>query len=206
MPEVLTHGSWLTPALLGAFHGLNPAMGWLFAVFLALQRQRQRALWLALVPITLGHGAAVAGVAGLVVLARSTLPLEPVRWGTAGLLLIWGLARLWRGLRGPRWVGLNVGYGDLAWWSLLMATAHGSGLMLAPLVLGLTTADTALGLVAVHSLAMLGVMAVVAWLVYARLGVVILRRFWVNVDLLWALALCGAGGLSLGGLALGPAH
>ncbi len=78
--------------------------------------------------------------------------------------------------------------------------------MLAPLVLGLTTADAALGLVAVHSLAMLGVMAVVAWLVYARLGVVIRRRFRVNVDLLRALALCGAGGLSLGGLALGPAY
>ena len=193
-------------ALLGAFHGLNPAMGWLFAVFLALQRKSQRVLLTALLPIALGHAASAAGVALLIFVAQSTLPIGPVRLATAALVLAFGLYKLVTRLRHPRWVGLNIGYWELGWWSFLMATAHGSGLMLAPLVLGLPGADAALGLVVLHTLAMVAVMAAIAVVVYSRLGLAALGRVWINFDLLWALALLAAGGFVLAGLLIAPAH
>jgi hypothetical protein len=196
----------LPAVLLGAFHGLNPAMGWLFAVFLALQRKSQRVLLTALLPITLGHAVSVAAVALLLLLAQSTLPVGPVRLATALLLLGFGVYKLLTRLRHPRWVGLNIRYWELAWWSFLMATAHGSGLMLAPLVFGLPGADLALGLVTLHTLAMLVVMAGVAQLVYSRLGIAALRRYWINFDLLWAMAVLVAGVIALTGLLVAPAH
>ena len=112
-----------------------------------------------------------------VFLLQSTLAAEPARVLTGGALLGFGLYKLLTRLRHPRWVGLKVGYRDLAWWSFLMATAHGSGLMLAPLLLGLPGAEPALGLLTVHTLAMLAVMASVALVVYRRLGVSVLQRF-----------------------------
>lgn len=196
----------LGAALFGAFHGLNPAMGWLFAVFLGLQRKSQRVVLLALAPIACGHAASVLAVAALVVLARSTLPVGPVRVATAALLLAFGAYKLLTLSRHPRWVGLNVGYRDLAWWSFLMATAHGSGLMLTPLLLGVANSEGTLTLLAVHSASMVVVMAVVAVAVFHRLGVVALRRYWINFDVLWVGALLLAGVLALGGLFLAPAH
>ena len=188
---------WLVAALLGAYHGLNPGMGWLFAVFLGFQRRSGRVLALALLPITLGHAASVALIASIVVLAQSVVPLTPLRIAMALALLGFGAYRLRNVSRHGRWVGLNVGYRDLFCWSLLVATAHGSGLMLAPVLL--QTADDALTapLVAVHMLAMLAVMAATAWLVYARLGVAVLKRIWINYDLLWAIGLLFAGGFAL---------
>jgi hypothetical protein len=192
--------------LLGAFHGVNPAMGWLFAVFLAFQRGSQRVLLTSLAPIAAGHTASIAVVAALVIVLQSTLATEPVRVLTGGALLGFGLYKLLTRLRHPRWVGLKVGYRDLAWWSFLMATAHGSGLMLAPLLLGLPGGGPAVGLLAIHTAAMLAVMAGVALVVYRRLGVGVLQRYWINFDLLWALALILAGAVALVGLFFAPAH
>ena len=196
----------LPTALLGAFHGVNPAMGWLFAVFLALQRQSQRVLLTALLPITLGHALSLAVVALLIVAAQSTFATRPVQLAMAGLLLGFGVYKLLTRLRHPRWVGLKVGYRDLVWWSFLMATAHGSGLMLAPLLLGQPGAEVALGLVTLHTLAMLAVMAAIALVVYHRLGVVVLQRYWINFDFLWVMALLLAGVIALTGLVVAPAH
>jgi hypothetical protein len=202
-----TDAAGLVPTtLLGAFHGVNPAMGWLFAVFLAFQRGSQRVLLTSLAPIAAGHAASIAVVALLVGLLQSTLAAEPVRVLTGGALLGFGLYKLLTRLRHPRWVGLKVGYRDLAWWSFLMATAHGSGLMLAPLLLGLPGGGPALGLLTVHTLAMLAVMAAIALVVYRRLGVGVLQRYWINFDLLWALALILAGAVALIGLFVAPAH
>jgi hypothetical protein len=202
-----TDAAGLVPTtLLGAFHGVNPAMGWLFAVFLAFQRGSQRALLTSLAPIAAGHAASIAAVALVVGLLQSTLAAEPVRVVTGGALLGFGLYKLVTRLRHPRWVGLKVSHRDLAWWSFLMATAHGSGLMLAPLLLGVPGAEPALGLLAVHTLAMLAVMAGVALVVYRRLGVSVLQRYWINFDLLWALALILAGAVALLGLFFAPAH
>jgi hypothetical protein len=188
---------WVVAALLGAYHGLNPGMGWLFAVFLGLQRGSGRVVALALLPIAVGHAASVALIAAIVLLAQSVLPLSPLRIAMALALLGFGAYRLRNLSRHGRWVGLNVGYRDLFGWSLLVATAHGSGLMLAPVLLQAPDGEATAALVAVHMLAMLVVMAATAWLVYARFGVAILKRVWINYDLLWAAGLLFAGALAL---------
>jgi hypothetical protein len=215
---------WISLALLGAFHGLNPAMGWLFAVALGLQERRLRAVTMALGPIALGHALAVGlaavavGLLGLVIPQRLLLALGGVA------LLGFAAYKVATRFRHPRWVGMRVGPRELVLWSFLMASAHGAGLMLMPVLIELrgegvasavaTTghaghlrhlppaASDALGpsLVAVglHSVAMLAVAGTVAVVVYQKLGVEILRRAWVNLDVLWVGALVIAGGIALG--------
>jgi hypothetical protein len=206
---------WLALAGLGAFHGLNPAMGWLFAVALGLQRggggAGRRTVLLALLPIALGHALAVLAVV-LAVLAFGAV-LEPglVRRLSGLLLLGWAAWHAWRGHRHRVRFGMTVGMAGLGAWSFLMATAHGAGLMLIPLLapLGIGAghghrhdgggAPVAAGLpqalaaVAVHGTAMLATTAVVAVLVHGWVGVGVLRRGWVNLDLLWTAALVAVG-------------
>jgi uncharacterized membrane protein len=203
--------AWLTLALLGAYHGLNPAMGWLFAVALGLQEQRRGAVLQALPPIALGHAMAVLTAVVVMGVAEIVVPLDVVRYVCASVLIIFGLYKFVR-RRHPRWVGMRVGFRDLTAWSFLMASAHGAGLMLIPVLLrlssnenvhgahadhGSTTALADLAVIGIHTLAMFVVMASVAILVYERLGVTILKRSWFNVDLLWAGALVGAGIITL---------
>jgi hypothetical protein len=187
----------ITAVLFGAFHGINPAMGWLFAVFLALQRKDRRELWRSLLPIAVGHGLSVGLVVGVVAAAQSTLPVQAVRWGAAVTVLVFGIYRLARYWRHMKWSSLNVSHKDLVIWSFLGATSHGSGLMVTPLVLGLPGGLDALWVVLVHTVAMLAVMAGTAVIVHDRVGLMSLRRWWVNFDLVWAVALVAAGGLSL---------
>jgi hypothetical protein len=200
---------------LGAFHGLNPAMGWLFAVALGLQEGRRSAVLKALPPIALGHALSVAIVIAAVAGARLVIPPAAIRWGGGAALMAFGARRLWRGGRHPRWVGMRVGMGDLVMWSFLMSSAHGAGLMLVPVllrlpdtmhpgigaqsagssaVLPLWMAGAALG---VHTLALFAVMAAVAALVYETVGVDLLHRAWINLDLIWSVALIGAGLLTV---------
>ncbi len=196
---------------LGAGHGINPAMGWLFAVALGLQRESRGAVWGALGPLAIGHGLAIAaaifiaGVVGLVV------PLDLLRWGTALLLVGLGVYRLVRS-RHVRFGGMQVDARDLAIWSFLMASSHGAGLMVLPLVLGDVPATmhahqmlqasvfTAGNLqwggamaAAVHTAGYLLVTGSMAVIVYERVGVRFLRTAWVNLDLVWALALVVTG-------------
>ena len=207
---------WLALAVLGAYHGLNPAMGWLFAVALGLQEQRRGAVLQALPPIALGHATAVLLAVLVVGVARIVVPLDVLRYVCAGVLILFGLYKLaWR--RHPRWVGMRVGFRDLTAWSFLMATAHGAGLMLIPVLLGLSSVGQAQGAhahgahadhaamtysstvladlaaVGLHTLALFMVMGAIAVVVYEKLGVMILKRTWFNLDLLWAGALVGAG-------------
>lgn len=126
---------WLTLFGLGAFHGINPGMGWLFAVALGLQEKSRRTVLNALPPIALGHAISVALVAGVLWLAEAALPDRALRWGAAAILFGFGLYRLLRS-RHPSWVGMRVGFRDLTLWSFLMASAHGAGLMLVPVLLG----------------------------------------------------------------------
>lgn len=194
-------GLWLAVAGLGAYHGLNPGMGWLFAVALGLQQGRGRGVLEALVPIALGHTLSVALVAVAVGAAGVYLPQGTLRTLTASLLLAFGVLRLVRP-RHPRWVGMRVGRRDLALWSFLTATAHGAGLMLAPLLVRTAPLGApGLGLaVALHTLGLVGAMALLAWLAYAVVGLAFLRRGWLNLDLLWSLALVGIGGAALAGI------
>ena len=212
---------WLALILLGAYHGLNPAMGWLFAVALGLQEGRREAVIKAFWPIALGHAAAVIFVVTAVLALQFVIPPDVLRYVAAGTLILFGLYKLIR-RKHPRWVGMRVGFRDLAAWSFIMASAHGAGLMLVPVLLKLSgtmhemepqahehwghglhlfltnpEALTDLAAVAVHTLSMFAVMAAVALLVYDRLGLMILKRTWFNVDLLWAAALVGAGVITL---------
>jgi hypothetical protein len=201
---------WLTFAGLGAFHGLNPAMGWLFAVALGLHRQSRTIVMTALLPIAAGHAVSILVVAGLLAMVGYLVPHDVVRIGSGTLLLGWA-AYHWRfGHRHRVRFGMQVGLWGLAAWSFLMATAHGAGLMLWPALMQHCLIDTGggesgyvgpltatLAGVGIHSLAMLATTAVVAGLVYAWLGLALLRRAWFNVDALWVAALAGIGTLLL---------
>ncbi|HZO87002.1 MAG TPA: hypothetical protein VFB38_01585 [Chthonomonadaceae bacterium] len=274
---------WITLILLGVYHGLNPGMGWLFAVALGLQERSRAAVVRAFVPIALGHAASIAVVVALIAVLQMAVSSVLLRWAGAGTLIAFGLYKLIVPMSCPRWVGMRVGFRQLTAWSFLMATACGAGLMVVPVILqlrsgskpvvrvvpatltqpkaeGTTTfqttdgtqlachagaagnkttlspvrfssseeqaratlrsypapaADTqmpachaqikqmamrsgagplsAVAAILLHTLAMFVVMAVIAVAVYEKVGLAILRRAWLNLDLLWAGALIGAG-------------
>jgi len=189
---------------LGAFHGLNPAMGWLFAVALGLNRNDRRVVWLALLPIAVGHALSVAAVAAAIVALGIIVDGRGVT-AAAGLILIaWALYHWRYGSRHRVRVGLQTGLAGLGLWSFLMATGHGAGLMLWPVLMPLCfPAGVAAGTVdpfvpallgvGLHTLAMLAVTAAIAVTVYEWLGLAMLRRAWINLDLIWSLALAAAG-------------
>ena len=195
-------GIWSAVAL-GAFHGLNPAMGWLFAVALGLQEHRRRAVLAALVPIATGHALSV-GLVGLVLAAAGlALPVHELTLATALALIAFGAFRLARPYAHPRWVGMRVGFRDLVLWSFLMATAHGAGLMLAPVFLGLpgaaahVHASGGFAVLVAHTAAMLVVMGALALGIYETVGLALLRRAWINLDLIWGAVLILAGAVML---------
>ncbi|APR86372.1 Arginine/ornithine antiporter ArcD [Minicystis rosea] len=207
-------GRWTTLALLGAYHGVNPGMGWLFAVALGLQEKRGGAVVRALPPIALGHAVSVGLAVALLGIGQAKVPATYLRWGTAAVLAAFGIYKLVRP-RHPRWVGMRVGFRDLTLWSFLMASAHGAGLMLLPVFLlrdaelpchgachdaaglSLTSWGGYLAAIGVHTGAMLLAAAAVALIVYYRLGVAILRQTWFNLDSAWAVALIGAGAIAV---------
>jgi hypothetical protein len=195
-------------------------MGWLFAVALGLQERRGGAVLQALPPIALGHAIAISLAVLVIGVARIVVPLDVLRYVCAGVLILFGLYKVAR-RRHPRWVGMRVGFRDLTVWSFLMASAHGAGLMLIPVLLKLsftgqmqgahargahtdhaTMTGSAsvladLAAVGLHTLALFAVMGLIAVVVYEKLGVIILKRTWFNLDLLWAGALVGAGLITL---------
>jgi len=204
---------WLTLALLGAYHGANPAMGWLFAVSRGLQERDGRQVALALPPIAAGHAASVAATLGLLALGSAIWSSAHLRIAMAVVLIGFGVSRLIRP-KHPRWVGMRLGARDLALWSFIMATAHGAGLMLIPVFLmseggaecemcqrqaGLLLSSWPgyVAAVLVHTGAMFAVAGAIAAVVYTRLGLGLLRRAWFNLDLLWSLALLGSGAAAL---------
>lgn len=210
--------TWPTLALLGAYHGINPAMGWLFAVALGLQEQSRRAVLQALLPIALGHEASIIGVVVLVRAGGILAAPDAVSLAGAAILIGFGLYKLLKPLSHPRWVGMRLKPRELALWSFLMSSAHGAGVMLIPIFAGLPSgvgahgghehglAETSLTVFSVgqdlaavflHTIVMLVVMGAVALLVYEKLGVAVLRKAWLNQGLVWAIALIIAGLLTL---------
>lgn len=206
--------SWTALLLLGAFHGINPGMGWLFAVALGMQERSRAAVWRAILPLGLGHGLAIGAAILFAALAGAVVPAGSLRWPVALILIAMGAYRLVRH-RHPRWRGMRVGMAGLTAWSFLMASAHGAGLMVLPIFLGMTaSADgpschaaqaaggfqgpmTALLATLVHGAGYLLATAVAAWAVYEKLGLGLLRKAWINLDLIWAGALVLTGGLAL---------
>ncbi len=231
----ITHSwPWLSLAFLGAFHGLNPAMGWLFAVALGFQDRGLRAVINALGPIALGHTLAIAMVAVPFAALGLVIPQQPMLMIIGIVLLGFAGYKIATRFRHPRWVGMRVKPRELVLWSFLMATAHGAGLMIVPVLAalrgdsvpsvaansphaehmagmmhmsesapqGLAESSDALGssvaAILVHSGAMLAVTGLIAVIVFRRVGVEVLRRAWINLDLIWAGAFVVAGAVTFG--------
>src|SRR2546425_2454168 len=206
---------WDVLIILGAYHGLNPGMGCLFAVARGLQERRRSAVWESFLPIAIGHEAAIAVIVVLVAGAQFLIAPQALRIVGAVVLLGFALYRLWRKHAHPRGFGMRIGPRGLFGWSFLMSSAHGAGLMLVPILLKLSphaggSQDMTLiaytasfspwqGLAAatLHTVALLVVMALVAIVVYERFGVGFLHRAWLNVDLLWTVTLLIAGVITL---------
>lgn len=227
---------WLVLMGLGAFHGINPGMGWLFAVALGLQERRRSGVLAALLPLGLGHALAVAAALVAALLVGAIVPLPYLRWIVAGILVPLGVSRLYRH-RHPRWASMRVGMSRLTLWSFLMASAHGAGLMVVPVFLGMSASSAslehhhassmfqaeaslatpvaphteivapaprsssartaspilALRATALHAAGYLLVTGLIALLVYEKLGLELLRKAWLNLDLLWAATLIATG-------------
>jgi hypothetical protein len=215
---VTNDAAWLTLAGLGAYHGVNPAMGWLFAVSRGMQERSRRAVLRSLVPIALGHELSIALVAALVAGLSVVTDSSTLRIVAAAALLGFGIFRFVKPRAHFRWTSMRVSDRELTVWSFLMSTAHGAGVMVAPVLIGLQGSldrehvrahDQAdLGLlggslgvgaigIALHVVAMLAVMGLVAVLVYDRLGLKVLRTAWINTDQLWAGAFVLAAVITL---------
>ena len=206
---------WILLGLLGAYHGLNPAMGWLFAVALGMQERDRKAVVRALPAIALGHEASILLVALLVLGLGLLADGSALHVGAGVALIAFGIFRFVKPRAHPRWTTMRVNRRELAWWSFLMSSAHGAGLMVAPVLIGAGVASasandhaveaaggdgaalltSAVGLL-LHVAAMVAVMGVVAVLVYDRWGVAILRKAWINLDGVWAGAFVLAGVLT----------
>jgi hypothetical protein len=210
--------AWLTLIGLGAYHGVNPAMGWLFAVSRGMQERSRRAVLRSLVPIAIGHEASIALVAALVVGLSVIADSSVLRIVAAATLFAFGIFRFVKPHAHFRWTSMRVTDRELTLWSFLMSTAHGAGLMVAPVLIGLQGSIDKTGAVAhdradlslihvsigvgavgiaLHVLAMLVVMGVVAIVVYERLGLKVLRTAWINTDKLWAGAFVLAAFITL---------
>jgi hypothetical protein len=200
--------------LLGAYHGINPGMGWLFAVALGMQERKGSAVAKALGPIALGHALSIGGVALAAAYLGMALSRETIRYCVAALLIGLGIFSLVRHYH-PRWVRMQVGFRDLTIWSFLIATAHGAGLMVLPVLLSSRTVEAAgpmaghyhgsvvptplaaLLATAVHTTAYLAVTGLIAWVVYSKVGLAVLRKAWLNLNLVWAAALVISGLVTL---------
>jgi hypothetical protein len=205
------NSSLITLAALGAFHGLNPGMGWLFAVGLGMQEGRRSAVWRALIPLTIGHCLAIAAAVAVVTIGGIALSPRLLRWPVGLLLVALSIRQCNRHLH-PRWASMRVGLGGLTWWSFLMASSHGAGLMALPFFLSMTasaegpachrymaSARVNLGSAATlaHGAGYLAATALIAWIVVEYIGLGLLRKAWINLDLVWAAALFITGILTL---------
>jgi hypothetical protein len=204
---------WLAVIASGLYHGVNPGMGWPLAVSAGLMERRSSALVAALGPLMAGHLLAM-----LVMILPFTLLVTLVQWqlqvriGASLLVMGFGVFRL-ANRRHPR-VLARIPPTQLGLWSFAVAIAHGAGLMLVPIYLGLCRAadpDTGheaagalmnnnLGMAvlvsAVHTVAMIAAGGVLAWLVYRHLGLKFVARSWFNLDATWAISLILVGALS----------
>jgi hypothetical protein len=221
MTDWTAAGLWLAVLGSGIYHGLNPGMGWPLAVSAGLLHQGRRALLAALASLAAGHFAAMAGILLPFALLTTLLTWQLEIRVFAGVIVVCAGLYLLVARRHPRILS-RIGPRQLALWSLAVATAHGAGLMLLPVYLGLCQAVeagnaqqaesaliggnllAAVSVAAVHAGAMVLAGGAVAFAVYEWLGLKFIARSWFNLDALWALSLVGVGGSSL--IALAATH
>jgi hypothetical protein len=207
-------GLWLAVVASGLFHGVNPGMGWPLAVSAGLMEKSSRALVAALWPLTAGHLLAM-----LLVLLPFALLVTLVEWqrqiqiSAAVLVIGFGIFRLIN-RRHPRALA-RIRPTQLGLWSFAVAIAHGAGLMLVPIYLGLCRASDLdqghqaagalinfnLGMAVltsvVHSASMIAAGGLSAWLVYRYLGLKFMQRSWFNLETIWAVSLILVGAIAL---------
>jgi hypothetical protein len=205
---------WLAVVASGLYHGANPGMGWPLAVSAGLMERSSRALFAALWPLTIGHLLAM-----LLVLLPFVLLIALVEWqrqiqlGASLIVLAFGIFRL-VDRRHPRGLA-RIPPTQLGLWSFAVAIAHGAGLMLVPIYLGLcrqadldrahvaalalinTSLAMAVLVSVVHAIAMVAAGGCLAWLVYRYLGLKFVSRSWFNLDILWAASLVLVGAIAL---------
>ena len=197
---------WLALAGLGAFHGINPAMGWLFAVALGMHRKSRRVVWLSLIPIAVGHAISIAAVVAAVVMLGFIVERRALDVAAGIFLLAWAASYAVYGHRHRVRIGMQASMVGLGVWSFLMATAHGAGLMLVPFIIPLCLSASpshesfamqslsiALAAVGVHTAVILAVTAAISSIVYESVGVAFLRYGWINLDRFWIAALAVTG-------------
>jgi hypothetical protein len=209
---------WISLLVLGAVHGINPAMGWLFAVGRGLHERDGRAVWRALGPLAVGHAIAIGAAVLLAIAFGQMLPVRALRWIVGSSLLFLGVDSL-RRHRHVTFGGMNKSARELAIWSFLVASAHGAGLMVLPFILGATTpvsimhqhhgepplvtagvagaSSATFAAPVIHTMGYLIVTTVLAVVVYEKIGLQILRRTWINLHVIWAVALIVAGVVSM---------
>ncbi len=209
-------GLWLAVVASGIYHGINPGMGWPLAVSAGMMGRGQRDLLAALGPLAVGHVLAMAGILlPFAVMASLVTWQREIQVG-AGLLVVATGIYLLVNRRHPRFLA-RIRPTQLALWSFAVAMAHGAGLMLVPIFLGLcrpeeldaghTAAMTlmsgnvgmAVAVSVVHAAAMIVSGGVIAWAVFRWLGPQFISRSWFNLDVVWAVSLILVGGLGLWG-------
>jgi hypothetical protein len=214
-------GLWLAVIASGLYHGVNPGMGWPLAVSAGMMEKSPRALLAALSALAGGHLLAM-----LLMILPFSLLISLVYWqrqiriGASLLVMGFGAFRL-IDRRHPRALA-RIKPTQLGLWSFAAAIAHGAGLMLAPIYLGLCAAEgldrgdaaantlisANLGMAVlvsiVHSGAMIVAGGLAAWLVYRYLGLRFLSRGWFNLDATWAATLVLVGAISLVFCVVGP--
>jgi hypothetical protein len=193
--------AWTVIVASGIFHGINPAMGWLFATALGMQRGSRTFLLAALPPLAIGHAASIlliASSAAALNVWESKLRIHEIL-GT--IMIAWAIYHLKYGHRHRVRVGMTVGFFGLTSWSAGMATMHGAGLMLVPALLPMCTAAAGsnatllliLSFVSIHTAVCTATTALVALLAYEVLGLGVLRSGWINFEWLWCGTLVATG-------------
>ncbi|MEZ5817119.1 MAG: hypothetical protein R3D44_08565 [Hyphomicrobiaceae bacterium] len=203
---------WLAVAGLGAFHGLHPASGWLFAAAFGLRGKRRAALYFSLIPIAVGHALSIVTVATTVALLGFVMDLRSIGWIAGGALIAWGIARALMGARQQECAAASGGMLGLMGWSFVMSTSHGTGLMLVPILLPLCLAGSpakelfsaasvpiAMLAVGLHLLSLVVTTAVSAAAVYGLLSRgrleargAALQHIWTAALMMTGLALCSS--------------
>jgi len=209
-----TAGLWLAVVASGLYHGVNPGMGWPLAVSAGLMGRGQRDVVGALAPLAAGHLLSMLVI--LLPFALMTALLDwqrEIRIGASAAVIAFGVFRLVN-RRHPRALA-RIRPTQLALWSFAIATAHGAGLMLLPIYLGLCSTEdldtahrassilmaqnaaTAVLVSLAHTLSMVTAGGVIALIVYGWLGLKFISRSWFNLDFVWAMSLILIGAIGL---------
>lgn len=170
--------------LLGLYHGINPAMGWLLATSVGIEYRSRKALFFALIALTLGHATAIGTVIFGIGWLKLYIPFHFIQTITAITLFALGGYHLYRHWH-PKWMTLHVGYSTIFFWSFVVASAHGAGIMLIPFLMD----KGGLLLLCIHTLGYFFAALGASFFLFETLKLNLLQKKWMNFELIWSLSL-----------------